>query len=69
MTFPAAQEPPTSVELSIEEALELLAVLEDVRDALLTTDHLVEVALAVAQIQRMSRKLGFDELEGGSDAS
>jgi len=29
----------------------------------------LEVALAFAQIQRISRKLGLDEPEGGRDAS
>lgn len=54
--------------LNLDEALELLGALEEARDALLTTDHLAEVAVLFAQVQRISRKLGFDP-EGGSDAS
>jgi hypothetical protein len=54
--------------LDLEEVLELLGVLEEARDTLLITDHLTEVAQVFAQIRRISRKFGFEEPEGGSDA-
>ncbi len=60
-------EPPGEVSLSLEEALEILGVLEETRDALLTTDHLAEFAQVFAQIKLTSRKLGFEEPEGGRD--
>lgn len=40
MTFPGDQEPPRHVWYSLEEALELLAVLEDAADALTDSGHL-----------------------------
>jgi hypothetical protein len=69
MTFPPDREPPNAVVLSLEEALELIGALEDARDALLITDHLVEVALVSNQLLRINRRLGFpDDDEGGDDA-
>jgi hypothetical protein len=67
MPVPDNQEPPAEIRLSLEEALELVGVLEDVRDALLTTDHLVEVALVAGQLGRINRRLGFPNPEGGDD--
>jgi len=61
MNDPAEPEPPAEVRLGLEEALELLAALEEARDALLQTDHLAEVVVVETQIQRLSRKLGFDD--------
>jgi hypothetical protein len=58
-------EPPVEIRLDLDEALEVLAALEEARDALLTTDHLVEVAVVSAQVQRISHKLGFEDPEGG----
>jgi hypothetical protein len=58
--------PPGDVVLTLEQALDLLASLEDARDILVGTDHLAVLAQVEAQIQRLSRKLGFDQ--GGSDA-
>jgi hypothetical protein len=47
----------------LEEALELLAALEEARDALIETDHLTEVVRLETQIQLLSRRLGFDDTE------
>ena len=69
MTFSPGGEPPDEVRLSLEEALELLGVLEDARDALIQTNHLTEVALLSAQLLRINRKLGFPEVGGDDDAS
>jgi hypothetical protein len=61
---PSAQEPPSRVQYGLEEALELLAALEEARDALITTDHLAEAAMVEHQVQLLSRRLGFDEPGG-----
>jgi hypothetical protein len=58
-------EPPTSVTFDIEEALDLLAALEDARATLRDTEHLAGVLTLEAQIQLLSRRLGFDD--GGND--
>jgi len=42
MAVPPSREPPNDIHLDLEEALELLAALEEARDALLTADHLAE---------------------------
>ena len=62
-----AKEPPTSVTYDLEEALELLAALEEARDTLRDTEHLAGVLTLEAQVQILSRRLGFDD--GGTDAS
>lgn len=62
---PAAR-PPGDVALTLEQALDLLSALEDARDILVGTDHLSVLAQVEDQIQRLSRKLGFDQ--GGPDA-
>ncbi|HUY22340.1 MAG TPA: hypothetical protein VMV22_08355 [Acidimicrobiales bacterium] len=59
------QEPPTRIHFGLEEALDLLAALEEARDALIETDHLAEAAQVEHQIQLLSRRLGFDEPGGG----
>lgn len=59
-------EPPTSVTYDLEEALELLAALEEARDTLRDTEHLAGVLTLETQIQLLSRRLGFDD--GGTDA-
>lgn len=66
MPFPDDIEPPPEVRYDLEEALELLAALEEARDALTETDHLTEVVRLESQIQLLSRRLGFDE-NGGSN--
>lgn len=66
MEDPSDREPPARVQYRLEEALDLLAALEEARDALITTDHLAEAAQVEHQIRRLSRRLGFDE-PGGDD--
>ena len=61
----ADPEPPSRIQLGLEEALDLLAALEEARDALIETDHLGEAAQVAHQIQSLSRRLGFDEPGGG----
>jgi hypothetical protein len=56
-------EPPTSVTYNLEEALDLLAALEEAR--LRDTEHFAGVLTLEAQIQVLSRRLGFDD--GGTD--
>jgi hypothetical protein len=63
---PTDREPPARVQFRLAEALDLLAALEEARDALIATDHLAEVAQLELQIQLLSRRLGFDE-PGGDD--
>jgi hypothetical protein len=58
-------EPPTSVTYNLEEALDLLAALEEARDTLRDTEHFAGVLTLEAQIQVLSRRLGFDD--GGTD--
>jgi hypothetical protein len=65
MEDPSGQEPPARVNYGLEEALDLLAALEEARDALIT-DHLAEAAQVEHQVQLLSRRLGFDE-SGGQD--
>ncbi len=62
-------EPPSRVSYDLEEALELLAALEDARDALGDSDHLAALAQVEHQVARLSRKLGFDQPRGGEDGS
>jgi hypothetical protein len=57
-------EPPTSVTFDLEEALDLLAALEEARDTLRDTEHLAGVLTLEAQIQLL-RRLFFDD--GGPD--
>jgi hypothetical protein len=59
-------EPPTSVTYDLDEALELMAALEEARDTLRDTEHFAGVLTLEAQIQVLSRRLGFDD--GGTDA-
>lgn len=56
--------PPDEVSYSLEESLELLAALEDARDALADSDHLAVVAQVEHQAALLSRKLGFDQPGG-----
>jgi hypothetical protein len=58
-------EPPVDVAYGLEQALDLLAALEDSRDILIDSDHLSALSQIEQQIQILSRKLGFDE--GASD--
>jgi hypothetical protein len=58
-------EPPDTVTFGLEEALDLLASLEDSRDVLVDTDHFAVLSQVEHQIQRLNHKLGVDE--GGPD--
>jgi hypothetical protein len=60
------REPPREVWYDLEEALQLLAVLEDARDALVEIGHLPVVVGLEAEIRALSHKLDFDE-PGGPD--
>jgi hypothetical protein len=51
----------------LEDALELLAALEDTRDVLADSDHLAVLVQVEHQIELLSRRLGFDR--GGADAN
>jgi len=62
----ASDGPPNAVAFTLEECLELLAALEDARDALSDSDHLAVVAQVEHQVAAVSRKLGF-ELPGGGN--
>ena len=62
------REPPRHVWFNLEEALELLAALEDGRDALIGAGHLAVVLTIEGQIRLLSRKLDFDDREGAEDA-
>ena len=63
----AAAEPPDEVRYDLEESLDLLAALEDARDALTDSDHLAVQAQLEHQIAALSRKLGFSRPSGGED--
>jgi hypothetical protein len=62
-------EPPQSVSYDLEAALELLAALEDARDALAESDHLAALAQIEHQVVQLSRKLGVGQPSGGGDDS
>jgi hypothetical protein len=51
------------------QALELLAALENARDALLESRQLNTVVGIEDQIRRLSRRLDFEDPEGDADAS
>lgn len=61
MVEPEDTEPPGRVDYELEEALELLAALEDSRDVLVGGDHLSVLVQVEHQIQVLSRRLGFDQ--------
>jgi hypothetical protein len=62
---PFDREPPNRLVYRLEEALDLLAALEDSRDVLIETDYLAVLSQVEHQIQILSRRLGLDQ--GGSD--
>lgn len=68
MTFPGGQEPPRHIWYGLEEALELLAVLEDAADALTGSGHLAVVVAVEDQVRALNRRLHFDDPDGGPDA-
>lgn len=61
------QEPPRHIWYELDEALELLAGLEDARDALLESGHLTVVVGVEHQIRLLSRRLDFEDPEGDAD--
>jgi hypothetical protein len=65
MTAGPEFDPPEQIDLGLNEALDLLAALEDARDVLIDIDHLSVLAQVEHQIQVVSRKLRFEQ--GGSD--
>ena len=60
-------EPPRHVWYELDEAQDLLADMEDARDALIEANQLSATMRIEEQIRRLSRKLGFDQWEGGAD--
>ena len=67
MSDPKEPEPPAEVHYSLDEALTLLATMEDARDALMDSNHFAEVVGVEHELQRLSRKLGFDDEGGAGD--
>ena len=61
MADPSGREPPRHVSYELDAALDLLADLEDARDALIETRHLGVVLAVETQIRALNRKLGFDD--------
>jgi hypothetical protein len=61
MALPGGREPPRYVWYTLDEALELLAALEDARDALADTGHLAVAVAIEDQVRRLNRRLDFDE--------
>ena len=66
MTFPSDQEPPARVTYPLEQALELLAALEEAAEALRSTDHLTELSQVEFEVRRLHGKLELGT-NGGSD--
>lgn len=62
-----AGEPPDAVRYDLDEAMTLLAALEDARDALIDGGFLGVVLAIEAEIRLLSRRLGFDDPSGGHD--
>jgi hypothetical protein len=60
-------EPPVSIRLTLDEALTLLASLEDARDALIDSRHLAVVLSIETEIRLLSRRLQFQDPEGSGD--
>ena len=63
MTF---SQPPDRITYDLEEALDLLAALEDALEVVAETDYLGVVAEVENEVARLHRKLGFDH-PGGED--
>lgn len=68
MSFPEGREPPRDVWYSLEQALDLLAALEDARDALVESGHLAVVMAVEQQVRELSHRLDFDDPQGDADA-
>ena len=67
MAVPPDREPPAQVTYGLEEALELLAALEDARDVLSQGDHLSVLAAVEHQVATLNRRLGFEDPRGEPD--
>ena len=67
LDFSKEREPPRDVWFSLDEALELLATLEDARDALIESGHLSVVMPVETQIRKLSHRLDFDNPQGDPD--
>jgi hypothetical protein len=61
-------ESPPQISYDLDEALALLAALEDARDALIDSRHLAVVVSIETETRTLSRRLRFDDPFGGSDA-
>ena len=61
------REPPRHLRYDLDEALDLLAGLEDARDALLESGHLPVVVDIEHHIRLLSRRLDFDDPQGETD--
>jgi hypothetical protein len=61
------EQPPSRIQYSLDEALDLLGDLEDARDALAESRHLTVVVAVEGQIRVLSRRLGFADSFGGDD--
>jgi hypothetical protein len=68
LDVPNEREPPREVWFSLDEALDLLATLEDARDALIDSGHLSVVLAVEHQIRELSRRLDFENPQGDPDA-
>lgn len=68
MSEPSDAEPPNRVSYGLDDALALLAALEDARDALTDSGHLTVVVGIEDQVRLLSRKLRFDDPEGDAHA-
>jgi hypothetical protein len=67
--MPDTTGPPEAVWYDLEAALELLAALEDARDALAESDHLAVLAQIEHQVAELGHKLEFSQSSGGEGAS
>jgi hypothetical protein len=65
---PGELQPPRYVWYTLQEALELLAALEDARDSLIDAGHLTAVVAVETQVRELNRRLDFDDPWGGADA-
>ena len=65
---PPPPEPPDGIRFGLDEALTLLAALEDARDASIESGHLVVVLAVEHEIRIIGHRLGFGEAHGGSSA-
>jgi hypothetical protein len=66
VTTMTSAQPPDRITYDLEEALELLAALEDALEVVADTDYLGVVAEVENEVARLHRKLGFDH-PGGED--